>query len=105
MVGMFCCMIGYLTDGTDGGTTNNDTSAHMYGYVQITPVMFVQGGDWYIVYLQVIARWRVLGGSLGKRGEQYVRVWIQMVPVSRFENIALVGFAYAIVRGCRQGLQ
>ena len=43
MMGMFCCMIEYLTYGTKEGPTNDDSPSHARGCVQITSIVFVSG--------------------------------------------------------------
>ena len=48
MVGMFRCMIEYLTHGTKEGETNYDASSHPGGGVQVTPVVFAEGGCRYL---------------------------------------------------------
>ena len=54
MVGIFRCMIEYLIHGTKEGTTNYDASSHPGGGVQVTPVVFVEGGCRYLAQRQVI---------------------------------------------------
>ena len=44
MVGMLRCMIEDLTHGTEEGTTNDDTSSHLGGSVQVTPIVLAKGG-------------------------------------------------------------
>ena len=47
MVGMFRCMIEYLTHGTKEGTTNYEAPSHPRGGVQVTSIVFVgRGGGW-----------------------------------------------------------
>ena len=41
-------MIEYLTHGTEEGTTNYDTSSHPGGDVQVTSVVFAEGGCRYL---------------------------------------------------------
>ena len=42
MVGVFCCMIENLTDGTEQGATNDGASAHMCGCVSIASIVFIR---------------------------------------------------------------
>ena len=60
MVGMFRCMVDYLTHRTKEDITNYDASSHPGGGVHVTPVVFVDGGRRYLV------QWRV---SMWLRGE------------------------------------
>ena len=44
MIGIFCCMIGYLTYGTEKCTTNDGASAHVCGCVYVLCVGISVGG-------------------------------------------------------------
>ena len=74
MVGMFRCMIEYLTHGTKEGTTNYEAPSHPRGGVQVTSIVFVgRGGGGVgrsipgsLVGEYLVARWVGGGGGHGE---------------------------------------
>ena len=44
MMGMFRCMIEYLTHGAKDGPTNDEALSHARGGVQVTSIVFASGG-------------------------------------------------------------